>query len=325
MSESIQEPIRIELPTIFENMSVNAWLFKYPEPVLIDCGEKTDASWVALEKGLAQQGLTIQDIKKVIITHAHLDHIGMANKITEHSEATIWVSEYVHDWAINLEEMLDKRTETIVKVSRANLPESFVYDHFSFGYDKLSPYWEEIPAERLRIFSIHEELNFGGQAWKIIYTPGHCINQTCFFQEESGYLLSADMLLKMIPIPIIDAKIENPEERVHCLKMQLTSYQSLLNLDIKKVFPGHYDIFDNAHKVIQQQIDKIQERKAACLELIQNEKHDFLDIWQNVYGRRMNPATFFMIVGLLDLLLEEEKVEAREEEGILKYFLLADK
>ena len=42
------EPIQLELPTIFEGMTVNTWLFKGPEPTLIDCGENTDKLWDAL-------------------------------------------------------------------------------------------------------------------------------------------------------------------------------------------------------------------------------------------------------------------------------------
>lgn len=316
----MSEPKRIVLPTIFENMSVNAWLFTSPEPVLIDCGEKTEASWEALNNGLKTHGLRIQDIKKVIITHAHLDHMGMAAKIAEHSDAMIWVSEYVYDWAINLEKMLDNRTHTIVKVSKANLPASFASEHFSFGYEKLAPYWDEIPKDKLRVFSVEDQLEFAGQTWDVVYTPGHCVNQTCFFQKESGYFFSADMLLKMIPIPIIDPKVDMPEERVSCLSMQLESYQKLLALDIKKVFPGHYEAFDKVHQVIEKQIKKIQERKVACFEAIDTGQHQFLSIWQNVYGRRINPATFFMIVGLLDLLMEEGRIKAKEVDGLLEYY-----
>ena len=115
------EPIKIELPTIFEGMTVNAWLFKSPEPTLIDCGEKTDKLWDALINGLKINGLGIRDLKKVIITHAHLDHIGMAKKITDHSDATIWVSEYVYDWATDLKTMLDRRTAAIMDIHAQKL------------------------------------------------------------------------------------------------------------------------------------------------------------------------------------------------------------
>ena len=74
-------PIQIELPTPYSLgsiSSVNAWLFTEPEPTLIDCGLKTEESRLALEAGLAQQGLQLEDIQHIIITHAHEDHSGLA-------------------------------------------------------------------------------------------------------------------------------------------------------------------------------------------------------------------------------------------------------
>jgi len=191
------EPIQIVLPTIFEGMTVNAWLFKGSEPTLIDCGEKTDKLWDALINGLKINGVGIADLKKVIITHAHLDHIGMAKKITEHSAATIWVSEYVYDWAVDLKTMLDRRTEAITAVALKNFASPIVHKYFSFGYEALAPYWDEIPKDRIKVFPMEGQLNFGGDDWDIIYTPGHCINQTCFHNPKNGYFIAADMLLKI--------------------------------------------------------------------------------------------------------------------------------
>jgi len=105
----MQAPIRIELPTIYGMKTVNAYLFLDPVPTLIDCGEKTSASWDALVAALKKYGLQIKDIERVIITHAHVDHIGMAGKIAAHSKAQIWVNEYCYTWATDKEEMWARR------------------------------------------------------------------------------------------------------------------------------------------------------------------------------------------------------------------------
>lgn len=314
------EPIKIELPTIFEGMTVNTWLFKGPEPTLIDCGEKTDKLWKALLNGLKINGLGIADLKKVIITHAHLDHIGMAKQITDHSDATIWVSEYVYEWAIDLKSMLDRRTEAIMDVMEEHYSKEIVTKYFSFGYEALVPYWDEIPKDRIKVFPMEGQLNFGGDDWDIIYTPGHCINQTCFHNPKNGYFISADMLLKIIPNPIIDASIQPPYTRVKSLVMQLASYEKIAQLNITKAFPGHFDIIDNVPALIEKQVQKIRLRTEKCFTLIQEGVHKAIDLAHGIYPNRINNATLFMVIGFLDILKEEGKITSKSTNGLLQYY-----
>ncbi len=300
------EPIRLILPTVFEGMTVNSWLFPGPEPTLIDCGEKTDKAWKSLNNQLNINGLKIEDIKKVIVTHGHLDHMGMAAKVARESDAKIWVNEYLYDWAVDLKTMLDRRSNAIIKVMKPLLPEELQQKYFLFGYDMLSPMWDEIPADRIVKFPISGTIDIGEEEWDIIYTPGHCINQTCFYNPRNGYFLSADMLLRMIPIPIIDADLLPPYAPVKSLVMQLESYEKIKKLEITKTFPGHYESFDDAEVKIQKQVAKIQERKEKCHSLVESGIDNVHDLTKKIYPGRINQATLFMVVGFLDIIKAQQ-------------------
>lgn len=313
-------PIRLELPTIFGMKTVNAYLFKEPEPVLVDCGEKSVANWAALQRELKKNGMSISDISRVVLTHAHSDHMGIARKITQYSEAEIWLSDYMYDWAVDLKKMLDRRMEIIKRVFYDNLENPGVFNFHYFGYKNLESYWEEIPADRIRMFPPEGQIEFGGQQWQIIYTPGHCINQSCFYQPEERILLSADMLLKLIPTPIVDAGIEPPYHRAKGLPMLVASYQKLAKLDIDKVFPGHYEPFGQASGFIRKHLQRIEAKKNRCFDQIRKGTSDFMDLFKIIYPNRIYPDTFFMLVGLLDLLQEEGKVESDRIGGKLQYF-----
>lgn len=313
------EPIRIELPTIFEVMTVNSWLLKGAENVLIDCGEKTDQSWQALQEGLAKNGLTLQDISKVVITHAHLDHIGMANKVTQYCDATIWVSEMTYDWAVNLKEVLDRRTKAIKDSFAPNLTKKQSAVFIDFDYEKLSPYWDEIPKERLRTFPMNGTIFLAGSEWEIIHTPGHCLNQTCFYQKDKGWLLSTDMLLRMTSMPIIDAARTPPYKGVESLSMHLASYDKLLQRKITKAFPGHYGAFEEVEMVIHQQKEKINRRKEQCYDLIRQGTSNFMDLTKAIYPNRVHTGTMFMVIGYLQLLQAEGHIEAEFINNINHY------
>ena len=313
------EPIQIELPTIFEVMTVNAWLIKGKENVLIDCGEKTDKSWNALNEGLKQNGLSLQDISKVVITHAHLDHLGMANKITQHCDATIWVSEYVYEWTQNLKECLDRRSTVIKAAFDLNLSKVDREKGADFGYKMLGPYWEEVPKERIHVFPMSGTIDLGGQNWEVIHTPGHCINQTCFYQRATKRLLSADMLLRMIPIPIIDATIKPPYKGVQSLQQHLDSYKILMDLDIEKAYPGHLEAFGNVAALMEKQINRIHQRKEKCFQLINSGTTQFMDLIHAIYPKRIHNATMFMVIGFLEILKNEGRIESFVVDDQLQY------
>ena len=316
------KPIRIELPTMFGMQSVNCWLYTEPEIVLLDCGEKTDKNWDILNRKLGEHGVKMKDISKVFITHAHLDHMGMANQITKHSDAEIWMNDLVYDWAVDLETMLTRRADGIHTVVKGNLPKGKKIGVEYFNYKALAPFWEEIPDERIVTFPIDGTIEIAGQNWEVLYMPGHCLNQTCFYQRETKQLFSADMLLKLIPTAIIDAGLTTPYTRVKSLVQLRASYQRLLDYELEIVYPGHFEIFEDGRKMIDKHLAKIQLRVETVYNHIQNGVSSFMELMELTYPNRFHPITFFMVIGFLDILLEEERIQKEEVNGMWVYSVL---
>jgi glyoxylase-like metal-dependent hydrolase (beta-lactamase superfamily II) len=79
--------------------SVNAWLLRGDPVTLIDTGPRDDDALAALEAGLRQQGLRVEDIELLLATHHHLDHVGLAATIQRRSGATVAVLDAVADYA----------------------------------------------------------------------------------------------------------------------------------------------------------------------------------------------------------------------------------
>lgn len=302
----MQEPIRIELPTIYGMKTVNAYLFLDPIPTLIDCGEKSDPSWQALQDQLKEHGLQIKDIQRIIITHAHVDHIGMAGKIAAHSDAEVWVNEYCYPWAVQKEQMWDRRVQLMSKL----LPPAASFRDMILAFMKeVSKHWDNIPKERIKVFPMNGQLVMGGQVWEILYVPGHANTQTCFYQAANKWLISADMILKITPTAVMDASIEDPTKRDRGLKDLLASYKKIQALDIEKVFPGHYEPFEDVQATIRFQVNRIHSRIEESFDLIKSGKQDFMDILNTMYANRVSMPAFSMLIGYLDVLLEEGRIQ----------------
>ena len=317
-----QSPIQIQLPTIYGMRTVNAYLFTEPEPVLIDCGEKTKKSWETLQAGLKENGLGIQDIRKVIVTHAHVDHMGMAAEICRHSDAEIWVSEYVQPWAIDIDKMWKQRNTVIGEMIRSYLRGSDkgqqMLQLFADTGQMLMSSWENVPENRLKVFPMTGMLEFGGRNWETLYMPGHCIHQSCFYHQGSGDFISADMLLRITPTPVIEMSIAPPYKRVKGILQLLESFKRLKQMDIKTVYPGHYGIFQNAQEIIRHQITRIHTRKDECLALINQGNMDFFEVFEKMYGDRLGVVAFPMMLGYLDLLEDEGKIQHEVIDGIMR-------
>jgi glyoxylase-like metal-dependent hydrolase (beta-lactamase superfamily II) len=314
-------PIRIELPTIYGMQTVNSFLFKEPEPILIDCGENTEESWQALTKGLADNGLTIADIKKVYITHTHTDHVGMAGRIAKESGAEIWVSEKSHDYVLNpasYNKTIRKLTiDTTVKLWGEVTPDSPLIK-FAASMGKNKDTWVDIPQELIKVYKVGDYLNFGNENWKVIFMPGHSNTQTIYLQEETKKMLSADMLLSVTPTPFYELSGGLTGERIKGLPIMLQSYKTLNNLDFSVAFPGHYETITNPKEIISNQLAHIHKRKLQCLEFIKNGINNYQDLYPAMYNRFTFPA-ITMLVGYLDLLVEEEKIHWHEDEKSIRF------
>ena len=319
----MQAPIRIELPTMYGMKTVNAYLFLDPVPTLIDCGEKSAASWEALEAALAKYDLTIKDIQRVIITHAHVDHIGMAGKIVANSDAVVWVNEYCYPWAVEKEKMWAKRMAMMGKElpkKSDNTPSSFSQMILGF-MEKVAANWDNIPEDRLQVFPMNGTLNFGGGEWEVIYVPGHANMQTCFYQATHKWLLSADMLLSITPTAVMDVSIEDPTKRDRGLIQLLDSYKKMEALEVEKVFPGHYEPFGNHRALIEGQVRRIYKRIEQTYTLIAEGHHPFMEILGIMYEKRINMPAMSMLRGYLDVLLEDNRIEHKKKMG---YFIKSE-
>src|SRR6266567_6064376 len=87
--------IPISLPTPFYIGPVNVYLIAEDPVTLIDTGPKTKEANEALLEGLRQARIRIADIRRIVLTHAHEDHCGLARSVRDQAKDA---EVFVHDW-----------------------------------------------------------------------------------------------------------------------------------------------------------------------------------------------------------------------------------
>ena len=317
------KPIRIELPTDFPIGPVNAYLFSEPEPVLVDTGVRSEASWAALVAGLAEYGLRIADLQRIIITHPHIDHCGQVAQLVAESGAQVWVADLGVDWLLDFAGMWQKRLDFYrdVFLPQTGLPEAIqrgVIDYFESVKDS----FESVPAGSVRTFGLDDRLSLGGLDWQVVHTPGHASHQTCFYQPETQQFISADHLLPRTPTPIVERPLTG-NTRIPALPQFLQSLDLVEPLAIDIVYPGHGDLIHDHQALIRKQRQRIQQRKLECLHLVEAGQATMAALVDIMYAHYPPQARFsglWMTVGYLDLLQAEGLVGERPLGDVLHFY-----
>ena len=303
--------------------TVNSYLIKKPAITLIDCGEDTDASYEALEKGLQESNLQIIDIERIVITHAHVDHIGMASRLANVSGCEVWVSDVCLPWAIHVEKKWKERYDAMIRTMRRMIGEDEI-SLIAKNYEQLGTLvetlWKSIPEKYIHTFHHEGHIALTDEQWDVIYAPGHSSTQTCFFNQRTSQLFSADMILHRTPTPVIEASPFHEDDRSHGILELLQSFERFENIPSKHTYPGHYEPMGEIGDLVRRQVKRIFDRTEECYSLIAGGTDHFMGLFNHMYRNTWNIPGFNMLIGYIDILLEEGRIRV-DDDGSKRRFI----
>src|SRR5207249_11377664 len=94
-SDDSMNIVPISLPTPFYIGPVNVYLIKEDPVTIIDTGPKTKEAVNALRAALRSEGLMVSNIRRIVLTHAHEDHCGLARSLRDEAKDA---EVFVHRW-----------------------------------------------------------------------------------------------------------------------------------------------------------------------------------------------------------------------------------
>jgi glyoxylase-like metal-dependent hydrolase (beta-lactamase superfamily II) len=202
--------------------------------VLIDAGWGSEESWLALLAGLKSIGAEAADVRGVLVTHMHFDHIGLAGRLRRASGA--WIALHPADYAVLARP--DYRAAGPAVAAEADfmrgLGASAEEAAVAVG---TAQEWAKYTSIELpdRMLADGELADVPGWKLRAVHTPGHTPGHLCFVDEQSRRLFAGDHVLPRITPNISVGRAYHDEP----LDDYLAALAKVRDLDVGEIFPAH--------------------------------------------------------------------------------------
>lgn len=224
---------QFHIPTSLYLGPVNVHLIDEDPLTLVDTGPRLPESLEALRDALHTVGRRVEDLERIVVTHMHEDHSGLAGELQRVSGATI----FAHSWEADRLRGYEDYHLYVPLLERAGVPAE-VIERFRLGYQQLRRLGEEL--DEVEAIDEGDVIDFERGSYEVIHTPGHTPGSICLYRAADRSLIAADTVLKNItPNPVLSPDPVDPERRFPSLGEYLVSLAKLRSLSPTVVKGGH--------------------------------------------------------------------------------------
>jgi len=295
--------------------------------VLIDAGLHFTDWKKKFFTGLKEFDLSVKNIDYCIVTHDHIDHIGLVKILKrKNPNMQILMHKITHDlikWST------DVKNDAEVKRSATELAERMI----KFGIskekgDKIIQFFSNFHklinyCEPDRILHDNDKILFNSNKLKVIWTPGHAAGHVCIFDTDNKYLFSGDHILSRIT-PHIGSFMMNPAlkseyDLTNILDYYLKSLDKIDTLNPKIIFPAHQEVIYNPHERISEIKQHHDNRLHEISNIIKNNPLTPFRISQLHFGEDLSEINTFLaiseVISHLIYLELQGKIKRIEKNG----------
>jgi glyoxylase-like metal-dependent hydrolase (beta-lactamase superfamily II) len=329
----------LAIPTPFAVGRVNCYLIEDEPLTLLDTGPNSATSLTALEAALAEHGHRAEDLERIVVTHQHIDHIGLVEILAKRSGAEVCALDLLAPWLANYKQEMEENDSFSAEiVLLGGIPQDVVYALRAVSASFRA--WGAA-AHVTRPLAEGELLEFASRSWRVLHRPGHSPSDTVFFDEAAGELFGGDHLIKHISSnPLIsrplgpmsprgdtgneikEARPKEAEERPRALMIYMDSLRSTREMELEVVYAGHGEPVEDHRKLIDERMGMHERRANKLHGLIAERPRNAYELAQEMWGNVAVTQAFLTlseVLGHVDLLIEEGRVRESEAGGVVSF------
>lgn len=307
--------IPIALPTPFYIGPVNVYLIADDPITLIDTGPKTKEAMEALREGLRRARFRTLDIQRIVLTHAHEDHCGLAHALRDEAKNA---EVLVHGWETGHRASRLEYEEHRALLVRAGVPADEI-EAMRRMYEGVRAYADALEDGEHRELTDNTELEFETGALRVVHTPGHTPGSCSFVREADRTVIAGDCVLKRVtPNPMLSPDPVDSSRRFHSLAEYLVSLARLRSFAPTLVHGGHGEAVTDYEELFNRYLRAIRERQAEVIRLLPKQGATAWDIARELFPKADDVHRFLSVsetVAHLDLAESENKIGVELSNG----------
>jgi glyoxylase-like metal-dependent hydrolase (beta-lactamase superfamily II) len=307
----MNDPIRIPVPLPHVG-SVNAWLLRGEPLTLVDTGPRDDEALAALEAGLADVGVRLEDIELVLVTHHHVDHAGLAATIAGRSGARIAAYERAAEYGRRYDERAEAdRRFSLALMRHHGVPEQVMADNEGF-WDFIRRTSEAYHADV--VLPDGATIRAGGRDLRVVARPGHSTTDALLVDEQDGIAFVGDHLLAGISsnteiYPAAEPDGTRPRARVEYLQ----NLRETAAMPLARLLTGHGEDVTAHADLVRRRLFEHDRRCGRIVDALRGGRASTFEIATHLWPARIVAEQPLLVVwevlGHLDLMLDAGRVE----------------
>jgi glyoxylase-like metal-dependent hydrolase (beta-lactamase superfamily II) len=326
MTNLIDGVSRIEIPTPFPVGSVNCYLIEGSPLTLIDTGPKTPKSLAVMQKELQARSYSFSDIEQILLTHGHIDHIGLAAQFVRERATTngnptkVWIHQKDATAVVNYDRYAELYQEFYMGlITTSGVPKNELPMR---SLTRLIEYFKSLVESVPTALSFKDNASFktGIGELSTVWVPGHSSGSTCYVCDEQRILFSGDFILRDISSnPSISF---DKSEKIGMITY-LESLNHISSRDSYIALPGHREPITDIKSRIEVLRAEYEDKLQKAADSLTSNPQTAYELSRIIYGDYDTNSLILALAESHDLLrILESRNQAKlvNQNGVIQAF-----